>query len=72
VASVDEVISYTGDANPLMWEWFEPIGLRGAMRLSKVLQYQEIVRRIALVLMRDAIHRLGYGNQQIGRYVTSF
>lgn len=72
VRSVDEVIPYTGDANPFMLEWLEPMGLRGAMKVSNVPLYQELARRIGLQRMREAIVRLGYGNQQIGSDVTTF
>ena len=72
VASVDEVIPYTGDTNPFMREWLEPMGLRGAMRVSNVPLYQELARRIGLVRMREAITRLNYGNEQIGSTVTTF
>jgi beta-lactamase class D len=72
VRSVDEVIPYTGDANPFMREWLEPMGLRGAMTVSNVPLYQELARRIGLQRMREAIARLGYGNQQIGSDVTTF
>lgn len=72
VRNVDEVIPYTGDANPFMREWLEPMGLRGAMKVSNVPLYQELARRIGLQRMREAIVRLGYGNQQIGSDVTTF
>jgi beta-lactamase class D len=72
VRSVDEVIPYTGDANPFMREWLEPMGLRGAMKVSNVPIYQELARRIGLQRMGEAIVRLGYGNQQIGSDVTTF
>jgi beta-lactamase class D len=72
VRSVDEVIPYTGDANPFMREWLEPMGLRGAMKVSNVPLYQELARRIGLQRMREVIARLGYGNQQIGTNVTTF
>ena len=72
VASVDEVIPYTGDADPFMREWLEPMGLRGAMRVSNVPLYQELARRIGLERMRTAIGQLGYGNEQIGTSVTTF
>lgn len=72
VQNVDEVIPYTGDANPFMREWLEPMGLRGAMKVSNVPLYQELARRIGLSRMREAIQRLGYGNQQIGSNVTTF
>jgi beta-lactamase class D len=72
VSSVDEVIPYTGDANPFMREWLEPMGLRGAMKVSNVPLYQELARRIGLQRMGEAIARLGYGNQQIGTNVTTF
>ncbi|MDM7954160.1 MAG: class D beta-lactamase [Cyanobium sp. CZS 25K] len=72
VRGVDEVIPYTGEANPFMREWLEPMGLRGAMKVSNVPLYQELARRIGLQRMREAIARLGYGNQQIGTNVTTF
>lgn len=72
VRSVDEVIPYTGDAKPFMREWLEPMGLRGAMKLSNVPLYQELARRIGLQRMREAIGRLHYGNEQIGTNVTTF
>lgn len=72
VQSVDEVIPHTGDPNPFMREWLEPMGLRGGMKVSNVPLYQELARRIGLAPMRDAIRRLGYGNEQIGDTVTTF
>jgi len=72
VSTVDERIPYTGDANPFMREWLEPMGLRGAFRVSNVPLYQELARRIGLVPMREAIQRLEYGNAQIGNDVTTF
>ena len=72
VHSVDERIPYNGDPNPFMREWLEPMGLRGAMRVSNVPLYQELARRIGLTRMREAIQRLHYGNGQIGSNVTSF
>ena len=72
VRSVDEVIPYTGDANPFMPEWLQPMGLRGAMKVSIVPLYQELARRIGLQRMGEAIGRLHYGNEQIGTNVTTF
>ncbi len=72
VASVDERIPYTGDANPFMREWLEPMGLRGAMQVSNVPLYQELARRIGLQRMAEALGRLHYGNGQIGSNVTTF
>jgi len=72
VSSVDEVIPYTGDPNPLIPEWLEPMGLRRAIRVSNVPIYQELARRIGLVPMQEAVQRLGYGNGQVGTDVTNF
>lgn len=72
VPGVDALISYTGDANPFMREWLQPMGLRGAMTVSNVPLYQELARRIGLARMREAIERLHYGNEQIGASVTTF
>jgi beta-lactamase class D len=72
VRTVDELIPYTGDANPFMREWLEPMGLRGGMRVSNVPLYQELARRIGRVRMGEALQRIPYGNGQIGREVTTF
>jgi beta-lactamase class D len=72
VPNVDAVIPYTGDANPLIREWLQPMGLRGGMKVSNVPIYQALARRIGLQRMGEAIHRLGYGNEQIGNDVTTF
>ena len=72
VRSIDELIPYTGDANPFMREWLQPMGLRGAMQVSNVPLYQELARRIGLERMRDAVQRLRYGNGEIGTNVTTF
>ena len=72
VKSVDETIPYTGDPNPWIREWLEPMGLRGAIRVSNVPIYQELARRIGLVPMQEAVRRLNYGNGEIGSDVSSF
>ena len=72
VANVDELIPYKGDPNPFMREWLEPMGMRGAIRVSNVPLYQELARRIGLQRMQAAIRRLHYGNEQIGTNVTTF
>jgi beta-lactamase class D len=72
VPSVEEVIPYTGDANPFMREWLQPMGLRGAMAVSNVPLYQELARRIGLQRMGEAIEKLPYGNGEIGSDVTTF
>lgn len=72
VASVDQLIPYTGDPNPFMREWLEPMGMRGAIRVSNVPLYQELARRIGLARMQAAIQRLHYGNEQIGSNVATF
>jgi beta-lactamase class D len=72
VSGVDEVIPYTGDANPFMSQWLEPMGLRRAIRVSNVPLYQELARRIGLQRMREAVGQLSYGNTQIGNDVTTF
>ncbi|MCS5698158.1 penicillin-binding transpeptidase domain-containing protein [Cyanobium sp. FGCU-52] len=55
-----------------MTEWLEPMGLRGAIRVSNVPLYQELARSIGLRRMDEAVHRLGYGNELIGSDVTTF
>ena len=72
VKSVDERIPYTGAPNPWIREWLDPMGLRGAIRVSNVPIYQELARRIGLAPMGAALRRLNYGNEKIGPDVTTF
>lgn len=72
VKSVDETIPYNGDPNPWIREWLQPMGLRGAIRVSNVPIYQELARRIGLVPMQAAVRRLNYGNGEIGSDVSTF
>ena len=72
VTNVDQLIPYKGDPNPFMREWLEPMGMRGAIRVSNVPLYQELARRIGLARMQASIRQLHYGNEQIGSNVTTF
>ena len=46
-----------------MREWLEPMGLRGAMKVSNVPLYQELVRRLGL-LRQEAMFARGCGQLQ--------
>jgi beta-lactamase class D len=72
VKNDNELIPYSGDPNPFMREWLQPMGLRGAMAVSNVPLYQELARRIGPQRMGEALARLHYGNEQIGTNVTTF
>lgn len=72
VSGVDQIIPYRGDPAPLMREWLEPMGLRGAIRVSNVPLFQELARRVGLVRMQRAVRQLHYGNAEIGSDVTTF
>ena len=72
VPDPDALIPYNGDPNPFMREWLEPMGMRGAIRVSNVPLYQELARRIGLQRMHTALQQLHYGNEQIGDNVTTF
>jgi beta-lactamase class D len=60
VKSVDEVLPYKGDPQPIIKAWAKDMGLREAIALSNVPIYQELARRIGLDLMRD--NRAGPAN----------
>ena len=72
VASVDSVLPYRSDAPPFSPAWEKDMSLREAIVVSNVPIYQELARRIGLSRMRQALNKLGYGNQAVGRQVDSF
>jgi beta-lactamase class D len=72
VASVDDVLPYTGPPHPFIEAWAKEMGLREAITLSNVPIYQELARRIGLDRMRAHVARLQYGNTEIGDTVDNF
>lgn len=72
VANVDEIVPYTGPAQPFIEAWGKDMGLRDAMALSNVPIYQELARRIGLERMGEHVRRLTYGNMAIGDQVDRF
>lgn len=72
VTSVDELLPYKGDPNPIIKYWAKDMGLKEAIVVSNVPIYQELARRIGLIRMKEGIERLGYGNKQIGTTVDTF
>lgn len=71
VKSVDEVFPYDGKPR-WMKSWEKDMDLREAFKLSNVLIYQEIARRIGLKRMQAEITKLNYGNADIGTKVDEF
>jgi beta-lactamase class D len=71
VQNVDEVLPYGGQPQRFK-EWEQDMGLRTAIRVSNVPVYQELARRIGLERMRAGVHRLGYGNMEVGDVVDRF
>jgi len=72
VANVDEIVPYTGPAQPFIEAWGRDMGLRDAIALSNVPIYQELARRIGLERMGEHVRRLTYGNMAIGDQVDRF
>ncbi|TRO82510.1 class D beta-lactamase [Trichloromonas acetexigens] len=72
VAHVDEIVPYTGLAQPFIESWGRDMGLRDAIALSNVPIYQELARRIGLERMGEHVRRLEYGNMAIGDQVDRF
>ena len=72
VANADEIVPYTGPAQPFIEAWGKDMGLRDAMALSNVPIYQELARRIGLERMGEHVRRLEYGNMAIGDQVDRF
>lgn len=71
VANVDEVLPYGGQPQRFK-EWEQDMGLRTAIRVSNVPVYQELARRIGLERMRAGVHKLNYGNMELGDVVDRF
>ncbi|QKW33488.1 class D beta-lactamase [Actinomadura sp. NAK00032] len=71
VESPDEVIPWDGTPQPFP-EWEQDMTMREAVRVSNAAAFQVIARRIGLKRERQWLHRLGYGNRQIGTVVDRF
>jgi beta-lactamase class D len=72
VASVNEVLPYTGPPHPFIKAWAKDMGLREAIALSNVPIYQELARRIGLDRMKENVARMEYGNSEIGATIDNF
>lgn len=66
-----EVFAWDGKARALK-SWEKDMTLAQAMQASAVPVYQTLARRIGLPLMQKELHRVGYGNAQIGSQVDRF
>lgn len=72
VKNVDEVF-YKYDGSKLyLPSWEKDMNLREAIKVSQVLAYQELARKIGLKTMQENMKKLAYGNQQIGQEVDAF
>lgn len=72
VASVDQVLPYTGPTPAPFPGWDKDMGLREAIRVSNVPIYQALARRIGLADMGEILTRLDYGNGLTGPHVDRF
>jgi len=72
VASVDDVLPYTGPQKPMIAAWAKDMGLREAIALSNVPIYQELARRIGPKQMREALRHMDYGNKETGERIDRF
>ncbi len=73
VRDVDEVLFHYDGKTPLyLKSWEKDVGLREAFKVSHVLAYQELARRIGLDRMQTNITQLNYGNAEIGQTVDTF
>lgn len=72
VKNVDEVF-YKYDGSKLyLPTWEKDMNLREAIRVSHVIAYQELARRIGTKAMQENIKKLAYGNQQTGETIDNF
>lgn len=70
-ASTTELFKWDGTPRAYA-SWQKDMNLAEAMQLSNVPVYQELARRIGLVLMQHELNRIGYGNQNAGAQVDDF
>ncbi|MGV9307042.1 class D beta-lactamase [Nonomuraea sp. NPDC003727] len=66
-----EVIPYGGKPQRFP-EWEKDMNLGDAIRASNVPVFQTIARRIGLKREQQWLHRLGYGNREVGGVVDTF
>jgi len=71
VADENEVIPYGGEPQPIP-EGEQDMNLRDAIKVSNVPVFQTLARRIGIKRERQWLHRLGYGNRQVGTKVDRF
>ena len=71
VSNVDEVLPYGGQPQPIK-SWEQDMGLREAIKVSNVPIYQELARRIGLENEQKNLSKLKYGNEQVGKNLTTF
>lgn len=71
VSNVDEVFIYDGKPAWIK-AWAHDMTLREAFKLSNVLVYQQVARRIGLERMKAEVAKMDYGNGDIGTVVDDF
>lgn len=71
VASVDEVLPYSGDADDSP-AWKKDMSLRDAIAISNLPIYRELARRIGREAMGKELRRLCYGNAETGDRIDEF
>lgn len=69
--STDEVFKWDGKKRAFA-SWEKDMTLAEAMQLSAVPVYQELARRIGLILMQQEVKRVQFGNTEIGTQIDNF
>jgi beta-lactamase class D len=72
VSSVDEVFWHYDGGPTFLDSWKKDMNLREAIKVSNVLAYQTLARRIGLENMQANVNKLDYGNRDIGKKVDDF
>ncbi|WP_047396295.1 class D beta-lactamase [Chitinibacter sp. ZOR0017] len=72
VASVDEVFFHYRGEPVFLPSWGQDMSLRQAIKVSNVLAYQTLARRIGPTQMQAALTELNYGNAKIGKAIDQF
>ncbi|QLG89552.1 class D beta-lactamase [Chitinibacter bivalviorum] len=72
VSSVDDVFFHYQGQEVYLPSWAQDMSLREAIKVSNVLAYQDLARKIGARQMQSQLTKLQYGNAQIGTEVDQF
>lgn len=72
VKNVDEIFYHYNGEKAYLKSWEKDESLRSAIKVSNVLAYKTLARKIGLQNYKNALKKLDYGNQKLGEKVDEF